>query len=249
MAQPKSVCLWRRLRVIPCLRAASFSPATTRTQPTPAAWVAGSPELSRLGGLRPLAAPGHGPAPRGGARACNPRCVRIFSITDGSRIAAMILSSPPQFGQCCRSSSNTRLSSRAHLMRPNRIWAIAMDGGCSLGGRLRVLRRSISSLHCRPHSPHHQRQLWSRQIAMPNVSTQSGADGQLFPKLTFRFKVCNGTGCTSAMQRLRVLASGSFPDVRFCRLSCQSAVIRGGRQRARSCPLKRQNERQRCPRR
>ena len=32
---------------------------------------------------------------RGGARACNPRCVRIFSITGCSRIAAMIFSWPP----------------------------------------------------------------------------------------------------------------------------------------------------------
>ena len=31
------------------------------------------------------------------------------------RIAAMIFSSPPQFGQCSRSISNTRLSSRAQL--------------------------------------------------------------------------------------------------------------------------------------
>lgn len=51
MAQPKCVSLWRRLRVIPCLRAASIGPATNRTQPTPGALVAGSPELSRLGGL------------------------------------------------------------------------------------------------------------------------------------------------------------------------------------------------------
>ena len=47
--------------------------------------------------------------------ACTPRCVRIFSITGCSRIAAMIFSSPSQFGQGSRSSSNTRLSSRARL--------------------------------------------------------------------------------------------------------------------------------------
>jgi hypothetical protein len=41
----------------------------------------------------------------------------IFSMTGRSRIAAMILSSPPpQFGQCCMSMSNTRLSSRAHFI-------------------------------------------------------------------------------------------------------------------------------------
>ena len=39
----------------------------------------------------------------GGARACSPRCVRIASITCVSRMAAMILSGPPQLGQCSRS--------------------------------------------------------------------------------------------------------------------------------------------------
>jgi hypothetical protein len=48
-----------------------------------------------------------------GARACRPRCVRIFSMTGASRIAAMIFSSPPQFGQCSRSRSKPRLSSSA----------------------------------------------------------------------------------------------------------------------------------------
>ena len=45
---------------------------------------------------------------RGGARASRPRCVRIFSITGVSKIAAMIFSSPPQFGQCSRSRLKTR---------------------------------------------------------------------------------------------------------------------------------------------
>ncbi len=58
--------------VIPCLRDASFSPAATRTQPTPAALLAGSPELSRLVGLRPLAAPGHGLAPEAAPRPADP---------------------------------------------------------------------------------------------------------------------------------------------------------------------------------
>ena len=49
---------------------------------------------------------------RGGARACNPRCVRIFSITGCSRIAAMIFSAPPQFGQCSRSISKAKLQRR-----------------------------------------------------------------------------------------------------------------------------------------
>ena len=49
-------------------------------------------------------------AERAGARACRPRCVRILSITGCSRITAMIFSSPPQFGQCSRSSENTASS-------------------------------------------------------------------------------------------------------------------------------------------
>lgn len=53
----------RRLRVIPCHQAACIGPAKPRTQSTPAALVVGSPERSRLGSLRPLAAPGHGLAP------------------------------------------------------------------------------------------------------------------------------------------------------------------------------------------
>ena len=57
---------------------------------------------------------------RGGARACRPKCLRIFSITGASRIAAMIFSSPPQFGQCSRSRSNTRLSNLAQLGRTGR---------------------------------------------------------------------------------------------------------------------------------
>ena len=42
----------------------------------------------------------------------------------------MILSSPaPQFGQCRMSMSNSRLSSRAQLMRPGRAWAISTAHG------------------------------------------------------------------------------------------------------------------------
>jgi hypothetical protein len=39
-------------------------------------------------------------------------------ITVGSRMAAMIVKGPPQFGQCSRAISKTRLSSLAQLMRP-----------------------------------------------------------------------------------------------------------------------------------
>jgi hypothetical protein len=39
------------------------------------------------------------------------------SMTGASRIAAMIFNSPPQFGQCSRSISKTRFSSRAQLSR------------------------------------------------------------------------------------------------------------------------------------
>ena len=48
----------------------------------------------------------------------------------------MIFSSPPpQFGQVCMSMSNTRLSSRAQLMRPDRTWM----GSASHAGGLGLL--------------------------------------------------------------------------------------------------------------
>jgi hypothetical protein len=51
-------------------------------------------------------------------------------MTGRSRIAAMILSSPPpQFGQSCMSMSNTRSSSRAQLMCLGRAWAISTSHG------------------------------------------------------------------------------------------------------------------------
>ena len=56
--------------------------------------------------------------PRGGGCGSRPRWVKIFSIAGRSRMAAMIFSSPaPQFGHRSMSMSNTRLSSRAQLMR------------------------------------------------------------------------------------------------------------------------------------
>ena len=54
---------------------------------------------------------------RGGARAGRCRWVRIFVISAGATIAAMIFRRPPQFGQCSTSISNTRLSRHAQLMR------------------------------------------------------------------------------------------------------------------------------------
>ena len=39
---------------------------------------------------------------RWSARAYSPRCVRIFSITGRSRIAAMMFIEPLQFGQCSK---------------------------------------------------------------------------------------------------------------------------------------------------
>ena len=45
----------------------------------------------------------------GGALACRPRCVRIFSITGCSRIAAMIFNSPPQ----CAGSAPSRVRTPA----------------------------------------------------------------------------------------------------------------------------------------
>ena len=53
----------------------------------------------------------------GGARAGKCRWVRIFVITAGSTIAAMICRRPPQRGQYSISISNTRLSRHAQLMR------------------------------------------------------------------------------------------------------------------------------------
>src|SRR5215475_13921425 len=53
---------------------------------------------------------------RGGPRVDRPRWLRILTITGGSSIAAMIFKAP-QLGQCSTSTSKTRLSSRAQLMR------------------------------------------------------------------------------------------------------------------------------------
>jgi hypothetical protein len=61
------------------------------------------------GGLQRLAT---GRRPRGCPR-LQTQVLRIFSITGCSRMAAMIFSSPPQFGQCSRSKSNTGLTKRA----------------------------------------------------------------------------------------------------------------------------------------
>jgi hypothetical protein len=54
---------------------------------------------------------------RGGARAGKPRWARIFAMTGGCSMVAMIVKGPPQWGQCSRSISNTRLSNRAQLRR------------------------------------------------------------------------------------------------------------------------------------
>jgi len=42
-----------------------------------------------------------------GARTYRPTCVRNRSITADSKMATMILNSPPQFGQCSRSISKS----------------------------------------------------------------------------------------------------------------------------------------------
>lgn len=59
-----------------------------------------------------------------------------------SRIAAMIDKAPPQFGQCSRSISKTRLSNRAQLMcaeamqtKSLRVNAAVCSGGCHGGWR------------------------------------------------------------------------------------------------------------------
>jgi hypothetical protein len=51
-----------------------------------------------------------------------------------------------------------------------------------------------------------QFRLWRRLSGKRYVRKQSEADGELSLKLKFRLKVCNGAGCTSAMQRGRALA-------------------------------------------
>src|SRR5262245_8003281 len=45
------------------------------------------------------------------------RWLSILTMSGGSSIAAIIFKAPPQLGQCSRSMSKTRLSSRAQLMR------------------------------------------------------------------------------------------------------------------------------------
>lgn len=74
-----------------------------------------------------LASGGRIPWPRAGerdgARACRPNCVRTFSITGRPRMAAMIFSSPGQFGQRSRPRSNGRLSSRSEVSGIERPYA------------------------------------------------------------------------------------------------------------------------------
>ena len=76
--------------------------------------------MAKTGAVREAGRTACGACPRagarGGARACGAGCVRIFSMTGASRIAAMIFNSPRQLGQCSRSISETRLSSRAKLI-------------------------------------------------------------------------------------------------------------------------------------
>ena len=52
---------------------------------------------------------------RGGARVGKPKWARIRTITGGSTMVAIIFKAPPQFGQCSRSISKTRLSRHAQL--------------------------------------------------------------------------------------------------------------------------------------
>ena len=54
---------------------------------------------------------------RGGVRVGKPRWARIFAMTGGCSMAAMIIKGPLHCGHCSMSISNTRLSNRAQLMR------------------------------------------------------------------------------------------------------------------------------------
>ena len=105
------------LEVYPNDQAVSMGLAKPRTQPVPAAQSTGPLQRRRLDCGQAACSAWPRAGARGGARACRPRCVRIFSMTGASRMAAMIFNWPPQFGQCSRSRSNTRLSSRAQLSR------------------------------------------------------------------------------------------------------------------------------------
>ena len=117
-----------RIRVYPDGRAAWPRSRKPRAQPVPAADSAGPLERRGLDGGQAACRACPRAGERGGARAYRSRCVRIFSITGRSRMAAMILNCPvPQIGQCCMSMSNTRLSSRAQLMRPGRAWAVSIS--------------------------------------------------------------------------------------------------------------------------
>jgi hypothetical protein len=59
-------------------------------------------------------------------------------------MAAMIFSSPPQFGQCSMSISNTRLSRPAQANRPVvRAVRLALGGWRGLRGRLSLLRHHL----------------------------------------------------------------------------------------------------------
>ena len=83
----------------------------------------------------------------GGARTCRPRCARIFSITGCSRIAAMIFSAPPQFGQCAKSIPKTCLSKLAQLGRTGR-WCAQLAspsaGGSACVGASGLRRTTIA---------------------------------------------------------------------------------------------------------
>lgn len=61
-----------------------------------------------------------------------------------------------------------------------------------------------------------QRPLRSRQIEESYARTQSGADGQISPKWSFRLTVCNGAGGTSPMQRLLSVTNGRLLEVQYC---------------------------------
>jgi hypothetical protein len=83
-------------------------------------------------------------AARGGARADKPRWVRILAIAVGSKMAATIVKEPPQFGQCSRSISKTRLSNWAQRIRAGAEGASVVspwaDGGSvALAGALGMI--------------------------------------------------------------------------------------------------------------
>ena len=109
------IACWAAATPPPDLRIAwtSGKPArfVTRHRARPASGAAPPRSPGGRAAIRPPAQNLRAPAPTA-VPGPPPRCLRIRSITGASRMAAMILISPPQFGQCLRSISKAKLQRR-----------------------------------------------------------------------------------------------------------------------------------------